>query len=240
MSLRAAILGFLGLEPMSGYTLQQRFDGSVGGFWTATQSQIYRELHALEAAGLVTVKVEQGDGKPARKIYANTTAGQAELERWLKEPLPPLQLRHPLLLKLVFAAQLPPAVLDDVLARYEQGLAGTLDEYRERSGADRIFALARSRREGELWQLSLEHGIAWVDVELAWVKKARQRLAQPATGRPAAGAAGRATPSRTKAARAQPARAQPARARRPRAKSAPTDSALGKPPVAPKPARTTR
>ena len=180
MSLRAAILGFLGLEPMSGYSLQQRFDGSVGGFWTATQSQIYRELHALEAAGLVTVRVEHGDGKPARKVYANTAAGKLELERWLKEPLPPLQLRHPLLLKLVFAAELAPGALDDVLARYEQGLADTLEEYRGRVGAERIFALARSRREAELWQLSLEHGIAWVEVELAWVKKARRRLGKPA------------------------------------------------------------
>ena len=183
MSLRAAILGFLQLEPMSGYTLQQRFDGSVGGFWTATQSQIYRELHALEKAGLVTVRVEQGDGKPARKVYANTPAGQAELHGWLKQPLEPLQLRHPLLLKLVFAAELPPDALDAVLEQYERGLAATREEYAERVGAERIFALARTRREGELWKLSLEHGIAWVDVELAWIQRARKRLRAPASGK---------------------------------------------------------
>ena len=45
VSLRAAILGFLAIEPTTGYTLKQRFDGSVGSFWTATQSQIYRELY---------------------------------------------------------------------------------------------------------------------------------------------------------------------------------------------------
>jgi PadR family transcriptional regulator, regulatory protein AphA len=185
MSLRAAILGFLSLEAMSGYSLQQRFDGSVGGFWTATQSQIYRELHALEAAGLVTVRVEHSDGKPARKIYANTADGRAELERWLQEPLPPLQLRHPLLLKLVFAAELAPAALDRVLASYQQGLAATRDEYASRVGAERIFALARSPREAELWQLSLEHGLAWVEVELAWVEKARERLSKPARAQPA-------------------------------------------------------
>jgi len=196
VSLRAAILGFLGLEPMSGYSLQQRFDGSVGGFWTATQSQIYRELHALEAAALVTVRVEHGDGKPTRRVYSNTAAGQSELERWLKEPLPPLQLRHPLLLKLVFAAELPPDALDDVLARYEQGLTTTLEEYRGRVGAERIFALARSPREAELWQLSLEHGIAWVEVELAWVKKARRRLGKPAASQSSQRGSPRAKPQR--------------------------------------------
>jgi PadR family transcriptional regulator, regulatory protein AphA len=180
VSLRAAILGFLELEPTSGYTLQQRFDGSIGGFWTATQSQIYRELHALERDGLVTLRVEHQDGKPSRKVYALTKAGRAELERWLKQPLEPLQLRHPLLLKLVFAAALPPAALDEVLARYEESLVATRAEYAERTSAERIFALARSAREAELWQLSLAHGIAWVDTELGWIRKARKRLSRPA------------------------------------------------------------
>ena len=50
MSLKYAILGFLALEPVSGYTLRQRFEGSVSSFWSVTQSQIYRELKALESA----------------------------------------------------------------------------------------------------------------------------------------------------------------------------------------------
>lgn len=176
MSLRSAILGFLGLEPMSGYSLQQRFDGSVSGFWTATQSQIYSALHSLEEEGLVTARVEQTEGKPSRKIYASTKAGAAALQDWLKQPLPPLQLRHPLLLKLVFAAEIAADELDEVLAGYEEGLAETRAEYTSRIGATRIFALARSARERELWELALEHGLAWVEVEQAWVKKARKRL----------------------------------------------------------------
>src|SRR5687768_9469748 len=102
MSLRHAILGFLDIEAATGYTLKQRFEGSVGSFWTATQSQIYRELHDLEAGGLARVEIVPQDGKPARKVYALTKLGRGELERWLGEPTPPMQLRDPLLLKLVF------------------------------------------------------------------------------------------------------------------------------------------
>src|SRR5215510_7848804 len=99
MSLRGAILGFLALEPTSGYTLKQRFDGSVGSFWSATQSQIYRELHALEADGLIAAEAVPGSGKPDRKVYSLTAPGQRALVQWLEEPLDPLFLRHPLLLK---------------------------------------------------------------------------------------------------------------------------------------------
>src|SRR5262245_19865355 len=118
MSLRAAILGFLNLEETSGYTLRQRFEGSVGSFWSVTQSQIYRELHALEREGLVAVRVEPGQGKPDRKVYMLTERGHEALRAWLAEPLEPLQLRHPLPLRFVFAAEVEPSVLDAVLAGY--------------------------------------------------------------------------------------------------------------------------
>lgn len=176
MSLRAAVLGFLRLEPTSGYTLRQRFEGSVGSFWSVTQSQIYRELHALEREGKVRARREPGEGKPDRKVYALTKAGEAELEEWLRAPVEPVQLRHPLLLKFVFASGVEPSALDRVLAGYEESLAATQADYRSRLSSKEIFSLARSRREATLWRLSIEHGLAWVDTELAWAMRARREL----------------------------------------------------------------
>jgi DNA-binding PadR family transcriptional regulator len=187
MSLRAAILGFLELEPASGYTLQQRFEGSVSGFWTATQSQVYRDLHALERDGLVSRRVEPGDGKPARKIYTVTPAGREALEIWLSEPLDPFQLRHPLLLKLVFSSELEPDALDALLESYERGLDALRDEYARRADSPEIFELARSPREAQLWELAIDHGVAWVDMERAWVRRARERLRESVAVRPVRG-----------------------------------------------------
>ncbi len=183
MSLQAAILGFLSLEPTSGYTLKQRFDGSIRSFWTATQSQIYRELHTLQREGLVSVEAVPGDGKPDRKIYALTPAGRDALARWLEEPLEPLVLRHPLLLKVVFAARLPPERLDAILAQYAEGIAARRADYVARLDAPEIFTLARSARERDIWHVAIEHGIAWCDMELAWIAQSRERLGRRQGGK---------------------------------------------------------
>lgn len=176
MSLKHAILGFLELEPTTGYTLQQRFAGSVGAFWTATQSQIYRELHALEADGQLAVEVVPQKGRPPRKVYALTPSGRNELRRWLREASPPMQLRDPLLLKLVFASQAPPDEIDQVLAQHEAELELRQVEYQARLRAPEIFALARSMRERVLWELSIENGLAWCTAQLQWTREARRRL----------------------------------------------------------------
>jgi PadR family transcriptional regulator AphA len=179
VSLRAAILGFLELEPTTGYSLRQRFEGSVASFWTVTQSQIYRELHALEREGRVTVSIEPGSGKPDRKVYATTPAGRAELAEWLAAPVPPLEMRHPLLLKFVFAAGVDTGVLDGVLARYEEGLVAARREYAARRDEPAIFSLARTRREAAVWRLSIDHGVEYCAAELAWVRRARRTLRAP-------------------------------------------------------------
>lgn len=181
MSLQAAILGFLRLEPTSGYLLRKRFEDSVASFWSVTQSQIYRELHALERAQLVVSEREPGDGKPDRRIYSLSKRGKTELDVWLRAPVEPVQVRHPLLLKLVLAADVEPRALDDVLAEYQAALAARRDEYAARLSMKQIFSLARSKREVTLWRLSIEHGIAWAEAELSWVNNARREL-RPSRG----------------------------------------------------------
>jgi PadR family transcriptional regulator AphA len=176
VSLRHAILGFLGLEPTTGYTLRQRFEGSVGSFWTATQSQIYRELHELERGGLVEVEVIPQEGKPPRKVYRATAAGRTELEEWLAAPVGPVQIRDPFLLKLVFAAEAPPEVVEGLFDHFEAELAERRSEYRARLGMAEIFALARSEREAVLWRISIENGLAWCEAQLTWAASARARL----------------------------------------------------------------
>jgi PadR family transcriptional regulator, regulatory protein AphA len=178
MSLRAAILGFLDIEPSSGYSLRQRFEGSVGSFWTVTQSQIYRELHALEKDRLVAAKVTRGNGKPDRRTYALTDTGREALRTWLNEPLQPMQLRHPLLLKLVFAGALEAPELDALLDQYQRDMETTRAEYAARLASADIFDLARSSREAAIWRLSIEHGVGWCDAEIAWLRRARLELSE--------------------------------------------------------------
>lgn len=124
----------------------------------------------------LTSSREPGDGKPDRLVYALTKAGKSELDAWLRSPVEPVTLRHPLLLKLVFAADLDPKALDDVLAAYGASLVAKREEYAARLCMKEIFSLARSKREATLWKLSIEHGLAWCDAELGWLAKARRTL----------------------------------------------------------------
>ena len=195
MSLPAAILGFLQHEPATGYTLKNRFESTVASFWTVTQSQIYRELHGLEREGLVVVRRQAGEGKPNRNVYALSAAGQSVLSAWLRQPLEPLQLRHPLLLKFVFSAEVKPAELDAQLAQYAASLAQTREAYAARLIGRQIVELARSKRETQIWRLSVVHGLHWCDAELAWVELARRTLGK-APVRPARKKAKRARAKR--------------------------------------------
>jgi PadR family transcriptional regulator, regulatory protein AphA len=129
MSLPHAILGFLSWKTRTGYELKtQAFDGSVAYFWPADQAQIYRTLDKLTEQGWLESTLEVQTERPNRKVYAITTAGRAELRRWLltEQDLP--MHREPVLIQLFFAgAEIANAdvsrLLEAQLALHEERLA---------------------------------------------------------------------------------------------------------------------
>jgi DNA-binding PadR family transcriptional regulator len=105
MSLDAAILGFLGEKPRSGYDLKTRcFDSGVRELWSADQAQIYRTLDRLQSAKLVSVSRKRQTGRPDRKVYALTELGRQTLSAWIESALPLAPPRDPFLLQLYFSA----------------------------------------------------------------------------------------------------------------------------------------
>jgi PadR family transcriptional regulator, regulatory protein AphA len=85
MVLRYAILGLLSHSPMTGYYLGMLFDRSLNFAWTASLSQIYRELSILEKEGFVTSSIEPQSGRPDKKIYTVTAGGGKAFMDWLKD-----------------------------------------------------------------------------------------------------------------------------------------------------------
>lgn len=83
MSLQHALLGILTYSPMNGYYLKKIFDKSINYSWTASLSQIYRELGALEKKGCVTSFIQQQDDRPDKKIYSITSDGEKMFNEWL-------------------------------------------------------------------------------------------------------------------------------------------------------------
>jgi DNA-binding PadR family transcriptional regulator len=116
MSLRHAILGLLARRPSTGYELTRTFDQSLRTSWHASHSQIYPELAKLEAAELVVI-VEHGARRS--KTYGITTAGRAELRRWLVESEPDRSQRNESSLRLFLTPLLDPG---DRHATYQRDL----------------------------------------------------------------------------------------------------------------------
>ena len=87
MALEHALLVALREQPASGLDLAKRFSRSIGFFWHATHQQIYRVLARMDADGWVTVTEVAQTGKPDKKVYAVSPAGERVLPAWLAEPL---------------------------------------------------------------------------------------------------------------------------------------------------------
>ena len=170
MELKHAILGLLSIRPMSGYDLGRAFTGSVAHFWHADQSQIYRTIDRLAAAGAIDTEVISQDGKPDRKVHALTDAGQTELNSWLSGPVETARPKLPMLAQLFFVARLGRADTERLLDEYEAQVRGELDRLRMIDVGDEKDAAAALRAS------TLRYGITMGESELVWLGETRARL----------------------------------------------------------------
>ncbi len=157
----ASLLGFLHHGPMTGWTLVGVAQQAIGSFWSLTQSQVYRELAAMQEAGLIEAgAVGARDAKP----YRLTDAGRAAFAEWIVREPADENIRYPLLLTTLFGAHLPADRLDEMLrihrARHEQ----QLERYLENAPADPY-----------LWA-TLEFGIRYERAVLEWFDAVADRL----------------------------------------------------------------
>ncbi|MEH0829020.1 PadR family transcriptional regulator, partial [Micromonospora sp. CPCC 205714] len=140
MALEHAILVSLLEQPASGYELARRFDRSIGRFWTATHQQIYRVLKRMESDGWVTAEEVGQDGRPDKRSWSATPAGQAALADWLRAPVQPEAVRHELAVKIrgaAFADRAGRAELIAEVERYRADHEAVLASYL--AGERRVF-----------------------------------------------------------------------------------------------------
>ena len=175
MSLPHAILGLLTYQPMTGYDLKQVFDSSINHFWSAHQSQIYRELAALESKGQVTSQIEPQEGRPDRKVYSITGNGKQELQSWLGQFPAVISQPHrnELLVRIFFASRLPLAELKFQLQRFLREQQQLLESYQWI--ADRTIRehpeIPGYPDERFYWGLALKRGIAVTKADIRWAEE---------------------------------------------------------------------
>lgn len=128
---RYAILGMLNEGPMSGYDVKKKIENDLGHFWRESYGKIYPELKRLEEDGLATVRTENHDGRPSRKVYTITVTGMVELKKWVSIlPDDPLNTSE-LLLKVYYGHQVSPANTASLIRRALDHVNDGLDEVRE-------------------------------------------------------------------------------------------------------------
>lgn len=156
-STAASLLGFLHEGAMSGWDLVNLSQNRIGDFWTITQSQVYRELAAMDAAGLV----EKGQaGARDRTPYNITDAGRETFAEWIARDPGGETIRVPLLLTLSFGDHLAPEHLDRIIAANRDIHQRRLDRYlAEQQDCDGLPPHQYA---------TLEFGIGYERAVLAW------------------------------------------------------------------------
>ncbi|MGQ4598434.1 helix-turn-helix transcriptional regulator [Nocardia sp. R6R-6] len=154
-STAASLLGFLHEGPMSGWDLVSEAQDRIGDFWTITQSQVYRELAAMDAAGLV----EKGEtGARERTPYHLTDAGRVAFLEWVARDPGGETIRVPLLLTLSFGEHLDRQQLDGIVAANREIHQARLTRYLA-EGSETMSTFARA---------TLDFGIRYERAVLGW------------------------------------------------------------------------
>jgi DNA-binding PadR family transcriptional regulator len=179
MALSHTILAVLSQQPYSGYDISKRFEESVSCYWQASQQQIYRELSKMEHQGWVTYETVPQAGKPDKKIYSITEAGQAELRRWYTEPSEPTPIREDLLVRVLAAPYVPEGLLIDELHRRRQLHSERLANYQAME--DQYRSVAEPPTVEQFRYLTLRRGmryeqdwIEWIDEVLDFLKAGKE------------------------------------------------------------------
>lgn len=175
MSLKMGLLGLLNYNSMTGYDLSKIFSDSLSFFWTATTSQVYRELTTMERDGWVTSEVEVQFSKPNKKVYSITELGKKKMFDWLtnhniKEDNP--GDRNPMLMKLFFGAEVPKEVMIEYLEKNKKFYEEKLAELEQAKEIIDYNDVEKSKDKAIYWRLCESYGEYYYKANLEWIKEA--------------------------------------------------------------------
>ncbi len=116
MNVRSLCLAILHDGETTGYQIRKlSTEGEFAYFVDASYGSIYPALARLEADGLVISRVEQQEGRPAKKVYSITKLGRDTFHQSLFNKLDDDSFRSEFLLFARFAPQLPVSLVESRL-----------------------------------------------------------------------------------------------------------------------------
>ncbi|WP_395547720.1 MULTISPECIES: PadR family transcriptional regulator [unclassified Lacrimispora] len=177
MSLKHGLLGLLNYGSMTGYELDKAFKDSLSFFWQAKNSQIYRELDAMERCGWLTSERVIQNQKPNKRVYSITDSGKEELTNWLSSPesdiADAMRIRSAFLMRVFFAGERSIEQSLEMLRTYRKQCT---ESSKGMSAAQDIIseygAVVGDARKAEYWKMVALYGEVFYDASLNWADKA--------------------------------------------------------------------
>jgi PadR family transcriptional regulator AphA len=126
MDVKTLCLGLLTVNEACGYDLKKTFETSFKHFFPAGYGSIYPALADLAESGLVNCREIPQVGKPDRKVYRITEAGEKAFIDALNRTDPQHKLRSEFLAMIYFSDQIDDARLADLLDDRVQKLRETV------------------------------------------------------------------------------------------------------------------
>lgn len=194
-----AILGLLALSETGtghGYDLARQFspDAPLGNVVRLEPGMVYHHLKKLERLGWVSAVPGEVQGRPARRLFALSPPGKAELERWLSEPVAHTrEIRLDFLVKLYLALLLDPKLavrlVDEQMERFSLLVESLTD--RLRSAAD----AGGGQSSATFGEMVLDMRLAQTRAALAWLDRVGREAGGAVEGRNATPGSDPDTPS---------------------------------------------
>jgi DNA-binding PadR family transcriptional regulator len=161
--MRFPLLALLANGPAHGYELKQALEQRFGSVLPPLNAgQIYTTLSRLERDGFVDDDAVAQNGRPNKRVYRLTEAGQHELAGWVRDATPASRLKDDFFIKLVLARSAgiadPLELIDRQRAAYLQALRELDDVAAQTNGDDTAALLV----EGAA--LHLEADLKWLDL----------------------------------------------------------------------------
>jgi len=128
MDVKTLCLGLLTMGEACGYDLKKTFETSFKHFFPAGYGSIYPALADLARAGLVTCREIPQVGKPDRKVYAITPAGEEAFVEALHRTEPQHKLRSEFLAMIYFADRIDETRLAAMLDHRVKKLQETVEQ----------------------------------------------------------------------------------------------------------------
>lgn len=168
MSLRHEILGLLFYKESTGYELTRRINSEGLFFWQAQQSQVYREITALEKDGLI---VPGKDSTDYKKVFALTKKGKKELVSWLneKDTQASVDIRNPLVMRLFFGNMSDHKKMLEMCLEYREECKKKIAEIAE--AQEDVVALTDDKRDGVFFSLANLYGVGFYNFSVDWADK---------------------------------------------------------------------